>query len=245
MNFPEAHDVKDPLDALSVTYTTLKHYELAPSNLSKVSSAGLTFAITSSDLRLRTSFLTNLRKAVKNGLPEAEALKALTITPASYIGASDLVGSVKKNMIANLLVTSGNIFSDDCVVYENWVQGVPYRFIDLRIKDLRGTYSLKVDTADYKLILSGTFDKPTIKMMVDSTEVRGATFTLDKDIVSINFDRTRQKFRLTGYIDGKNIEGKGQLDSGSWVNWKATWSDSKTEPDSRPRRTTPVTEPGK
>ena len=77
---------------------------------------------------------------------------------------------------------------------------VPYRFIDLRIKDLRGTYSLKVDTADYKLILSGTFDKPTVKLMVDSTEIRGATFTLEKDLVSISFDRTRQKFRLSGYM---------------------------------------------
>ena len=245
LNFPEAPDVKDPYDAASVTFTTLKHYELAPSNLSRLASAGLTYAITSSDLRLRTSFLPNLRKAVKYGLPETEALKALTYTPASYVGASDLVGAVKKNMIANLLVTSGNIFSDDCVVYENWVQGVPYRFIDLRIKDIRGTYTLKVDTADFKLILSGTFDKPTIKLMFDSTEVRGATFTLDKDLVSISFDRTRHKFRLSGYVDGKDIEGKGQLDNGNWVNWKATWTDSKTEPDSRQKRSIPVPELGK
>ena len=35
VNFPEAPDVKDPYDAASVTYTTLKHYELAPSNLSR------------------------------------------------------------------------------------------------------------------------------------------------------------------------------------------------------------------
>ena len=79
------------------------------------------------------------------------------------IGAADLVGAVKKNMIANLLITSGNIFSEDCVIYENWVQGAPYRLIDMRIKDLRGTYTLKIDTAKYKLALSGTFDKPTIK----------------------------------------------------------------------------------
>ena len=83
VNFPEAPDVKDPYDAASVTYTALKHYELAPSNLSRVSGAGLTFAITSSDLKARPSFLPNLRKAVKYGLPEAEALKALTYTPAS------------------------------------------------------------------------------------------------------------------------------------------------------------------
>ncbi len=246
VNFPEAPDVKDPYDAASITYTALKHYELAPSNLSRVSGAGLTFAITSSDLKQRSVFLTNLRKAVKNGLRETEALKALTITPANLIGASELVGAVKKNMIANLLVTSGNIFSDDCVVYENWVQGIPYRFVDLRIKDLRGTYNLKIDTAQYKMVLSGTFDKPTIKLTFDSTEVKGATFTLEKDLVSISFDRSKQKFRLSGYVNVKDLEGKGQLENGKWFTWTATYSNNTTEPDnSRKRPITPVSEPGK
>ena len=245
VNFPEAPDVKDPYDAVSVSYTTLKHYELAPSNLSRVSGAGLTFAITSSDLKLRSSFLTNLRKAVKYGLPEQEALKALTFTPASMIGASDMVGAVKKNMVANLLVTSDNIFKDDCVIYENWVQGVPYRFVDLRIKDIRGTYSLKVDTALYKLVLSGTFDKPAIKLTFDSTEVKGATFTLDKDIVNVSFDRAGRKFRLSGYVNGKDIEGKGQLDNGKWITWKAAYSNNNTEPDTKQKRSAPVPELGK
>ena len=245
VNFPEAPDVKDPYDAASVTYTTLKHYELAPFNLSRVSGAGITFAITSSDLRQRSAFLTNLRKAVKYGLSETEALKALTFTPAAMIGASDLLGAIKKNMVANLLITSGNIFTDDCVIYENWVQGVPYRIVDLRIKDLRGTYSLKVDTANYKLILSGTFDKPAIKLMYDSTVVRGATFTIDKDIVSISYDRAKQQFRLSGNVIGKDIEGRGQLDNGKWISWKATYSNNTTEPDSRQRRSAPVPEPGK
>src|SRR5664280_1709211 len=160
VNFPEAPDVKDPFDAASITYATLKHYELAPSNLSRVSGAGIPFAITASDLKLRSGFLANLRKAVKYGLPENEALKALTYTPASYVGADDLVGAIKKNLIANLLITSGNIFSDDCVVYENWVQGTPYRFIDLRIKDLRGTYTLKIDTVQYKICLLYTSPSP-------------------------------------------------------------------------------------
>jgi imidazolonepropionase-like amidohydrolase len=236
VNFPEAPDVKDPYDASSVTFSTLKHYELAPYNLSKISGAGLTFAITSSDLRQRSSFLTNLRKAIKYGLPEKEALKALTATPASIIGAADLVGAVKKGMIANLLITSGNIFSDDCVLYENWVQGVPYRLVDLRIKDIRGTYALSVDTSAYKMVLSGTFDKPSIKLMADSTEIRGATFTLDKDLVSITFDRGRTKFRLSGYLNEKNIEGRGALDNGKWISWKATWTSSVMEPDARTKR---------
>jgi imidazolonepropionase-like amidohydrolase len=245
VNFPEAPDVKDPYDAASVSYTTLKHYELAPANLSRVAGAGLTFAITSADLRTRTTFLTNLRKAVKYGLPEAEALKALTYTPANLIGAADLVGAVKKNMIANLLITSGDIFKDDCVIYENWVQGTPYRFIDLRTKDLRGTYALKVDTANYKLTLNGTFDKPTAGLKLDTTAVRGATFTQDKDIVSITFERARVRFRLSGYIVGQDMEGKGQMDNGNWFAWKATFSGPAPEAEARQRRQTPIPELGK
>jgi imidazolonepropionase-like amidohydrolase len=245
VNFPEAPDVKDPYDAASVSYTTLKHYELAPSNLSRVSGAGLTFAITSADLKTRTTFLANLRKAVKYGLPEGEALKALTYTPASLIGAADLVGAVKKNMIANLLITSGNIFKDDCVIYENWVQGTPYRFIDLRTKDLRGTYDLTVDTAKYKLTLNGTFDKPAILLKLDTNAIRGATFTQEKDIVSITFERSRARFRLSGYIAGKDLEGKGQMDNGNWITWKATYSGPAPEAEARQRRQTPIPEPGK
>jgi imidazolonepropionase-like amidohydrolase len=233
LNFPEIPDVKDPYDAASVGYTTLKHYEMAPSNLSKVSGAGITFAITASDLKERSSFLANLRKSVKYGLSEADALKALTTTPAALIGASDLLGAVKKNMIANLLITSGDIFNDDCVVYENWVQGVPYRFIDLRISDLRGTYTLKVDTAKYKMVLSGTFDKPTLKVAFDSTEVTGATFSQEKDMISLSFERAKQKYRLSGYVRGKDLEGKGLLDSGKWISWDAAFTGPATEKEKK------------
>jgi imidazolonepropionase-like amidohydrolase len=246
VNFPEAPDVKDPYDAASITYTTLKHYELAPSNLSRVSGAGLTFAITSSDLKQRSSFLTNLRKSVKYGLSEQEALKALTYTPASMVGASDLIGAVKKNMIANLLITSGDIFADDCVIYENWVQGIPYRFIDLRNRDLRGTYILKVDTTKFNMVLAGSFDKPTVKLTLDTATIRGATFAVDKDLVSISYEKNRQKVRLSGYVAAKNIEGRGQLDNGKWINWKATYSDVAKEPDNnRKRPALPVAELGK
>jgi imidazolonepropionase-like amidohydrolase len=243
VNFPEAPDVKDPYDAASVAYSTLKHYELAPSNLSRITGAGLTFAITSSDLKAGSNFLTNLRKAVKYGLPENEALKALTYNPASYIGASALVGAIKKNMIANFLITSGNIFSDDCVVYENWVQGIPYRFADLRFKDLRGTYSLNFDTMQYKMVLSGPYEKPSIKLFVDTTEIKGANFIQEKDIISISFERSRQRYRLSGYLDNKDLEGKGQFENGKWFSWKATGTTGADNIRKKP--VTPIPESGK
>jgi imidazolonepropionase-like amidohydrolase len=245
VSFPDAPDVKDFYDAASVSYIALKHYEMAPANLSYVSKAGVTFAITSSDLKKRTDFLTNLRKAIKYGLPEADALKALTYTPAQMIGASDLIGALRKNMVANLIVTSGNIFNDNCVIYENWVQGKPYRLVDLRTKNMLGIYNLQVDTAVYKLTLSGTFDKPTVKLVHDSTEMRGATFTQEKDIISIVFDRGRTKYRLSGYIADRDIEGKGQLDSGKWINWKATYTGPSGEAGQKPSRSAVIPEIGK
>jgi len=239
INFPETPDVKDPYDMASVTYTALKHYELAPANLSEVSKAGITFAITSSDMKKRSDFLPNLRKAVRYGLSEKEALKALTTTPAEMVGASGLVGAIKKNMIANLLVTSGDIFKDNCVIYENWVQGKPYRLVDLRLKDIRGTYTLKIDTTSYKMVLSGTIDKTTIKLNIDSTDVRGATFTRDNDLVSITFDRAKIKYRLSGYLSESDIKGKGQLDNGKWISWNAIYENDEKEPASKPSRSTP------
>ena len=231
VNFPEAPDVKDPYDAASVSYVTLKNWEMAPSNLARVSEAGITFAITSSDLKKRSSFLDNLRKAVRYGLSEQDALKALTYTPASMVGASGLIGAVKKDMVANLLVTSGDIFKDDCVIYENWVQGKPYRLVDTRTKDLRGTWTLDIDTAVYKMVLSGKLDKPSVKLMSDSSEMKGTTFTVDKDLVSVNFNRSGHKYRLIGYISGKEIEGKGQMEDGSWIKWNAVFVNDSTGTD--------------
>jgi hypothetical protein len=46
--------------------------------------------------------------AVSFGLPQAEALKALTINPAQIWGVSDQVGSVEKGKWADLMVTDGD-----------------------------------------------------------------------------------------------------------------------------------------
>ncbi len=242
VNYPEAPDVKDPYDAMTIPYITLKHYELAPSNLARLSLSGVKFAVTSSDLRRRADFLANLRKAVKYGLPESEALKALTHTPASMADASNLVGAIRNNMVANFLITSGNIFQDDCVIYENWVQGVPYRFTDLRTADLRGTYLLEADTARFRMTLSGTLERPSIRLVYDSTEIRGASFTLEKDLVSITFERGGSRYRLSGYISGKDLAGQGMSDDGRWISWKATPSGDAPRTDSGQKKP-PVPQP--
>jgi hypothetical protein len=74
-----------------------------------------------------------------------------------------------------------------------------------------------VDTTKYRMVLSGSLDKPSIKLTYDTMEVKGAVFTLEKDLAGINFDGSRHKYRLSGYVADKNIEGKGQLENGTVV----------------------------
>jgi len=234
VKYPAAPDVRDPFDSESISYRTLKHYKMAPANLAYVSKEGIPFAITSSGLERLSDFLAGLRKAVKNGLPESEALKALTATPAALIGASDLIGALREKMVANFLITSGNIFSDNCIIHENWVQGQPYRFSDLRTADLRGTYSIIADTSRFIMQLSGAPDKPSVKISFDSTEIRRPVFSQERDLVSLSFETRGITYRLSGSINGRNLEGRGRTNDGRWVTWKAMFTSPPKESGSLP-----------
>ena len=102
-------DVEDPTDARFVSLTDMKHWELAPTNPAALEKAGITFSLTTADLRSPNAFLANLRKAIDNGLSESKALEALTSNPAKMIGVNDAVGSIEQGKIANFIITTGNV----------------------------------------------------------------------------------------------------------------------------------------
>ena len=84
----------------------------------------------------------NLRKAIDHGLTEQQALKALTAAPAAFLNVQDKIGALKRGMIANFIITSGNLFSKETVILDNWVKGVRYPIGNSEQKDIRGNYSL-------------------------------------------------------------------------------------------------------
>ncbi|HEY4649869.1 MAG TPA: amidohydrolase, partial [Pontibacter sp.] len=101
VNYPDAYNVEDPYDARRVPLEAMKHWEMAPANAGILHKAGVAFAFTASDLKDKKDFLPNVRKAVKYGLPEEEALKALTATPARLLKAENLIGSLNEGKLAN------------------------------------------------------------------------------------------------------------------------------------------------
>lgn len=111
-----APDADEPIRVLRQRANALK----APAVLAK---AGVTFAFASGGLKDAKDFLTNARKAVKEGLPPDVAIRALTIDAARIAGAADRVGSIEPGRIANLIVTSGDLFADDTKIAHVFVDG--------------------------------------------------------------------------------------------------------------------------
>ena len=95
----------------------------APKAAAALYKAGVKFAFTSGTLTRPQDFVTNAARAIEAGLPKEEALKALTIYPAQIFGVAEQLGSLEKGKIANVVITSGDLFSRDTKVKHVFVDG--------------------------------------------------------------------------------------------------------------------------
>ena len=224
VNFPEAFDVADPFDAMSVDLADMKHWELAPTNLSRLSKAGIEFAVTVDGLKKKGDLLKNLQKAIKHGLSEENALKALTHTPAKMLGISDKVGSLKVGHVANFIISSDNIFTEKTKIHHNWVRGKAFVMKPLDEPDFEGVYALKVGNENHKLVV-GKDSKMKIEVN-DSTKI-DVKHSYSNGNISLSFAPSKEEtkvYRLSGAVDGKEWSGRGTLIDGTWTSWSANYS---------------------
>ncbi|MBN8702008.1 MAG: amidohydrolase family protein [Bacteroidetes bacterium] len=224
LNFPQPYDVEDPLEANNLSLAEMKHWELAPANAAFLEKSNIDFAFTIADLKSKPDFFKQLQKAIKCGLSEKTALKALTHTPAQLIGMSGKLGCIKKDAIANFLLTSHTIFDKENILFQNWIQGKPYILADINKPDIRGEYLLTIEKQTNTLVIDGTTSKlnGSIKHTTDTTK-HIATIALSGNQLTIHFETDSGFIRLAGYADSaQTMQGKGQLPKGEWISWKAT-----------------------
>jgi imidazolonepropionase-like amidohydrolase len=217
LNFPDAYDVEDPYDAELTETSDLKHWEMAPENAKFLQDNFVPFAITTADLKDKTKFLKNLRKAIQYGLTEKNALKTLTTIPAEMLGMNNKIGSLKKGMTANFIITSKNIFEDGAVIYENWVNGNPYIISDMNAPDIRGQYELSYSDNKYKIEIGGEPDKLNSSIILKDTTKSNLTLTFKNNNINFYFNKdsvTLERFDLN-YVAPSFI-GKGQSGNGNW-----------------------------
>ena len=83
-------------------------WEEKVANAAKLSQAGVPFAFTTKGVRSQTEFLTNLRRAIRAGLPRDAALRALTFGAAQLLGVDRQMGTIEPGKTAALVVMSGD-----------------------------------------------------------------------------------------------------------------------------------------
>ncbi len=214
VKFPETKDVEDPYDAELVSLKELKHWELASANFAMLHKAGIEFALTPTKLKNPADFLKNLRKAIAYGLPKDVALDAITSKPAAYYNITDL-GQIKPEFLANFLITSSDIFDENAIIYENWIQGEPYILATKDAVSTAGNYQMMVGDSTYLLQITNNLGKqPTFELRrTDSSKVDISVTTLD-EMLSMSIKESQGTTRLSGYFDGNTFSGSGiALDS--------------------------------
>jgi imidazolonepropionase-like amidohydrolase len=109
-------------------------YDEAYSFPAKLHEAGITFCI-AGDGRFGASTVRNLpyhaASASAFGLPEPQALRAITLSAAEIFGVADQIGSISVGKDATLIVTDGNILETPTQVLKAYIQG---RQVDLSSK---------------------------------------------------------------------------------------------------------------
>ncbi|MBM3442526.1 MAG: amidohydrolase family protein [Bacteroidetes bacterium] len=242
LNFPATMDVEDPNDARFVSLADMKHWELAPTNPAAFERAGIPFALTTAELRDVKGFAAAIRKAIEYGLSETAALDALTLAPARMLGLQEMVGSLEPGKLANLIVTSGPVFSEQTQILQNWVQGVKYGVKEDAWKEIKGTYALTLTTDKGQTVY--VLDvKGSAAASILGKDTLMAKFSHDGKLVRISFSpekRARGQYRLSGVSQGAEWYGYGEDSSGLALTWSAALQSTATpKADSARRRPSP------
>ncbi|MFI5372761.1 MAG: amidohydrolase family protein, partial [Candidatus Eisenbacteria bacterium] len=197
VNFPDTPDVSDPDQTLEVTTEQLRAWDQAPGNLAIVARHGVPFAVTANGLKDPTALRANMAKAIRRGLDPARALASLTTEPARLLGLGDRLGTIAPGHIADLTVTRGELFSDDGVVREVWVDGDRYE----ATKDAttpKGRWIVPSDRGMDTLLVSVDKDT-TVRVLVGADTLKAAGVRLEEN-------------RLRFTVDSPKVGGRWETD---------------------------------
>nr|WP_315481369.1 amidohydrolase family protein [uncultured Undibacterium sp.] len=213
--FPNAPEVDNPDMLLDTSLEAMQHWEQAPANLAMLDKAGVEFAITSAGLKdPKKDFWNRLRQAIRRGLSVEQALAGLTTTPAKLLGEQKRLGSLTPGHLANIVVTSGDMFSDDKANIEiTFVDGKPFVTEHYNRFELRGSWNVGAGGKTQVWNITGVAAKPML------------------NIDGVNVDlNLRDNQLLARYADtaiiaegrGDSLTGTIQQGQGKAVSWSAT-----------------------
>jgi imidazolonepropionase-like amidohydrolase len=227
--FPKALDVEDPCDARAASFEDLTHWEWAPFNLRILQDSGIEFAITAQGSG--KDFFKNLQTAIQHGLDPADALKALTATPAKLMGVQDKTGALRPGMLANMIIVSKPFWENGATLHQNWVNGSPNELAPMPLVGIEGKYELQTGNETHAVTISRKGDRYQSSLQWNDTLKVDVDWRLNKDLVTFSYKRPGADMeaglvRYSGWKAGKDFSGNGVRPNGSTFAWTLTYSDT-------------------
>lgn len=97
------------------------------SNAAALVKAGVPVALASFGGASGSTFRDRIRSSIEAGLSPDDALRAVTVTPATLLGINTLVGTIEPGKLANLVVVNGNdLFASGTPIKHVFVEGRLY-----------------------------------------------------------------------------------------------------------------------
>jgi imidazolonepropionase-like amidohydrolase len=226
VNFPAVPDVSTAERAEDISLEDLLHWDAAPANPYRLDSVGISFSFTTRSLKNKSDFLPNIRKAISYGLSKEKALAALTQQPAKMLGIADILGSLEKGKIANLLMTDGDIFDEKTSIYSTFVAGKEFTVKKNNTYDIRGKWAVAIETIpqNFTVKISGERNNPRAKMSANTKDIN-ADFSYTNTSVQFSFSGDslgyEGKLRASGTMDSLSAKGTIIFPDNKRVSWTA------------------------
>lgn len=186
---------------------------LVEGNAATLHQAGVRFALASGSLK-PTDFLANVRKTIAAGLPRQAALEALTIRAAEIAGAENQLGSIETGKIANLVITQGDLLSENPQIRMVFVDGVGHEVIPAAAA--RGTRAAggggptaQAGGTWAMLVSSPQGEVPTTLTLTQSGDALDGSMTSQFGSASISNGRVQGRtvtFSLSMTVGGQTME---------------------------------------
>ncbi|RAI93806.1 amidohydrolase family protein [Algoriphagus yeomjeoni] len=203
-----------------------KAYDDAIAQAGKLEEAGIPFAFSIVGVK-SGDIMKALQKMIASGLSEKAALAALTTNPASILGLTKVAGSIEKGKMANLILSTDSLFTEDAQIKHIVVDGIIYDYETKAKKKaakdgngamkIEGTWEytsespagssggilvIKKDGSDYSGTI--TYDDPSGAGKATS-DIKNVN--LNGSSLSFSFDVTASGMDITVDVSGEVSEG--------------------------------------
>lgn len=187
---------------------------------------GIKFGFSSNGTNPKTA-LANIRRMIKAGLSEDDALAALTTNTAQILGVSQTMGSIQNGKIANVIVSNAPIFDEKSKIRYVFVDGNLHEY-EIKKKDAKkkgvvseknkpyaGTWEFTIEAGGEEFkgeleisesddgTLEGTLSGAQLNSTVEIEEIK-----VDGNNLSFSAVADGDSISWEGVIDGDSMEGK-------------------------------------